>query len=149
MNPPLRRQEDVDAIITGLKDGTIDVIASDHSPHAEELKLRELDIAPFGVIGMETLLPICIRALIDPGHLTWSQLVEKLATNPASILGINRGTLQPGRPADVLILDPNVAWKVDASQFRSLARNCPFDGWEVRGRPKSVLVDGQLRFAQT
>ena len=85
------------ALIAGLKDGTLDVIASDHAPHAPEKKMRELDQAPYGVIGLETLLPICIVTLIEPGHLTWPQLIEKLTINPAKVLGIDRGTLQAGR----------------------------------------------------
>lgn len=145
-NPPLRTQRDIDAIIRGLADGTIDVIASDHSPFANELKLRELDAAPFGVIGMETLLPISIRALVEPGHLTWGQLIAKLATNPARILGISRGSLQPGLPADVALIDPTEEWRIEPDHFASRARNCPFQGWDVRGRVRSVLVDGEVRF---
>src|SRR6201982_3005418 len=92
MNPPLRTWSDVEAVIGGLKDGTIEVIATDHAPHAPEKKMRELDLAPFGIIGLETLLPVCIRALIDPGVLTWPQLIEKLTINPARVLGIDRGS---------------------------------------------------------
>src|SRR5437660_676277 len=92
MSPPLRGDDDKQALIEGLKDGTLEVIASDHAPHAPEKKARELDLAPLGVIGLETLLPICILALIEPGHLTWPQLIEKLTCNPARILGIDRGT---------------------------------------------------------
>ena len=148
VNPPLRTPRDVQAIIKGLVDGTIEVIASDHSPHADELKLRELDEAPFGMIGIETILPISIHSLIEPGHLTWSQLIEKLATNPARVLGINRGTLKEGRPADVTIIDPNEEWKIDVRKFRSRARNCPFNGWSMKGRVVSVLVAGQIRFTR-
>lgn len=148
-NPPLRTRRDVDAVVQGLVDGSIEVIASDHSPHARELKLRELDAAPFGVIGMETLLAVSIHALVEPGHLTWLQLIEKLSTNPARILGIDRGTLIPGRPADVVLIDPDEQWTIDAAQFRSLARNCPFDGWKVRGRVRSVLVGGKVRFSRS
>src|SRR5215813_5199982 len=106
MAPPLRTDEDVRAIIEGLKDGTLEVIATDHAPHAPEKKTRELDQAPNGIIGLETLVPICVLALIEPGHLTWPQLIEKLTVNPARVLGIDRGTLKPGSVADVTVIDP-------------------------------------------
>src|SRR5207249_3023580 len=104
-----RTERDVEAVIAGLKDGTLDVISSDHSPLAVEKKMRELDQAPFGVIGVETLLPVCITALIEPGHLTWPQLIEKLTLQPARILAIDQGTLKPGAAADVTIIDPSSA----------------------------------------
>ncbi len=145
MNPPLRTAEDVAALIEGLKDGTLDVIASHHSPIAVEKKLRELDLAPFGVIGLETLLPVCIAALIEPGHLTWPQLIRKLAVNPGEILGIERGTLQPEADADVTIIDPTAEWTVDVHNFRSKSRNCPFTGLKVRGRAQTVIVSGEVK----
>src|ERR687887_1523580 len=101
MAPPLRTEADVEAIIEGLKDGTLEVIATDHAPHAPEKKARELDQAPNGVIGLETLLPVCVKALIEPGHLSWPQLVDKLTLQPATILNIGQGTLRPGAEADV------------------------------------------------
>lgn len=145
MAPPLRTETDVRAIIAGLQDGTLDVIATDHAPHAPEKKMRELDQAPNGVIGLETLLPICILALIEPGHLTWPQLIEKLTINPARILGIDRGTLQTGAVADVTVIDPQAEWTIDPSRFRSKSRNCPFAGWKVRGRAYAVLVGGRIK----
>ena len=144
--PPLRTQADVEALIVGLKDGTIDAIASDHTPLAPEKKLRELDQAPFGVIGLETLLPICVKALIEPGHLTWLELLEKLTVNPARILGLPHGSLKPGSIADVTILDPSAAWTIDASRFASKSRNTPFEGMPVRGRATMVLVGGEVRW---
>jgi dihydroorotase len=146
MAPPLRKQADVDAVIAGLKDGTLDVLTSDHAPHAVEKKMRELDLAPFGVIGLETLLPVCIGALIGPGHLTWSQLIAKLTVNPARVLGIPRGTLRAGAVADVTVIDPDAAWTIDPARFRSKSRNCPFAGWKVRGRAEVVIIAGQVRF---
>lgn len=145
MAPPLRTKDDVEAIIAGLREGVIDVIATDHAPHAPEKKMRELDQAPNGVIGLETLLPICIIALIEPGHLTWPQLIEKLTINPARILGIDRGTLRPGADADVTIIDPSAEWTIDPNKFRSKSRNCPFAGWKVRGRADVVILSGQIR----
>lgn len=144
--PPLRTQDDIAALCEGLRDGTLDAIASAHAPHAPEKKMRELDQAPFGVIGLETLLPICILSLIEPGVLTWPQLLAKLTINPARILGIDRGTLKPGVVADVTVLDPAVPWTIDPSRFRSKSRNCPFVNWTVRGRAEVVLVGGIVKY---
>src|SRR5262245_41904559 len=146
MSPPLRTKADVQAIIAGLRDGTLDVLATDHAPHAPEKKMRDLDQAPNGIIGLETFLPVCVRALVEPGHLTWPQLIEKMTLNPARVLGIDRGTLKPDAVADVTILDPDVRWTVDPAQFRSKSRNCPFVGWEVRGRAEAVLVAGKVKY---
>lgn len=148
VDPPLRSAEHVAALVTGLQDGTIDAISSDHQPVAAEKKDRELDLVPFGIVGLETLLPLCIRALIEPGHLTWPQLVAKLTTGPAAVLGLNdRGTLAPGVAADVTVIDPEAAWTIDPTQFRSRSRNTPFAGWEVRGRARMVLVNGVVRYS--
>jgi len=146
MSPPLRTQRDVEAIIAGLKDGTLDAIATDHAPHAPEKKLRELDQAPNGVIGLETLLPVSIKALVEPGHLTWPALIAKLTQMPAQILKLPKGTLQVGADADVTIIDPHLEWTIDPSQFKSKSRNCPFAGWRVRGRAVLVLVKGQVKY---
>ncbi len=146
MAPPLRTDSDVQAILAGLKDGTLEVIATDHAPHAPEKKMRELDQAPNGIIGLETLLPICVVALIEPKHLTWPQLIEKLTLNPARVLGIDRGTLQPGARADVTVIDPTAEWTIDPARFKSKSRNCPYTGWKVRGRADTVLVNGEVKF---
>ena len=146
MSPPLRTQADIDAIIAGLKDGTLEVIATDHAPHAPEKKMRELDQAPNGIIGLETLVPICVLALIEPGHLTWPQLIAKLTINPARVLGIDRGTLKTGADADITIIHPKVEWTIDPEQFQSKSRNCPFAGWKVRGRAHAVILGGEVKF---
>src|SRR5579871_2715187 len=146
MAPPLRTEDDVQAILAGLRDGTLEVIATDHAPHAPEKKMRELDQAPNGIIGLETLVPICIKSLIEPGHLTWPQLVEKLTLQPARVLGIDRGTLKPGSVADVTILDPAAEWAIDPARFRSKSRNCPFAGRRVRGRAEVVVVGGAVKY---
>ncbi|MFO0966883.1 MAG: dihydroorotase [Gemmataceae bacterium] len=145
VNPPLRTHADVLALIEGLKDGTIDVIASDHSPLATEKKVRELDQAPFGATGVETLLPLCVKTLIEPGHLSWPRLIEKLAVNPGRILGIERGTLKPGVDADVTIIDPGATWTIRPEMFLSKSRNTPFGGWQVKGRAWAVIVGGQIK----
>lgn len=145
MSPPLRTQRDVEAILDGLRDGTLDVLSTDHAPHAPEKKLRELDQAPNGIIGLETFLPICVKALIEPGVLSWPQMLAKMTINPARVLGIDRGTLKPGAPADVTIIDPSAEWTIDPEEFRSKSRNCPFAGWRVRGRATAVIVGGVVK----
>jgi dihydroorotase len=147
MAPPLRTRDDVQAVIEGLKDGTLEVIATDHAPHAPEKKMRELDQAPNGIIGLETLLPISIMSLIEPGYLSWPQLVEKLTVHPARILGIDRGTLKPGADADVTVIDPTIEWTINPREFKSKSRNCPFAGWKVRGRAHTVFASGEVKLA--
>lgn len=146
MNPPLRSRDHLEACINGLRDGTIDVIASDHAPHAKEKKMQELDRAPFGIIGLETTLSLVITKLIKPGILTWSEAVAKMTVNPAKILGLNKGTLAIGADADVTIIDPNWEWVVDPSRFLSKARNTPFTGWKLEGRATDVIVSGTIKY---
>jgi len=147
MNPPLRTPADVDAVIGGLRDGTIDLLATDHAPHAAEKKLRELDQAPFGIVGLETLIPITALALIEPGHLTWSEAIRKLTVEPAKLLNIpDKGTLRPGADADVTIIDPDSPWTVDPLAFHSKSRNTPYGGWKVRARAHTVIVAGEVRY---
>jgi dihydroorotase len=146
MSPPLRSQADVEACIAGLVDGTIDVICTDHAPHAQEKKMQELDRAPFGIVGLETALPLTIKQLIEPGHLTWPQAIEKLTINPARILGIEKGTLQPGADADVTIIDPDHEWRADPRQFHSKSINTPFADWIFRGRADTVIVGGKIKY---
>jgi dihydroorotase len=146
VDPPLRSQDHVDALVAGLKDGTIDVICSDHQPYSEEKKARELDLVPFGIVGLETLLPLCIKTLIDTHQLSWPELIAKLTVGPAKILGIPKGTLRDGADADVTIIDPEVRWTIDPARFRSKSRNTPFAGWDVRGRAQMVIVGGKIRY---
>ena len=145
-NPPLRSQRHVQALIEGLRDGTLSAITSDHQPLALEKKQVDLDTAPFGICGIETLLPVCIRALIEPSHLTWPQLIARLTTGPAAILGLKHGTLSVGEPADITIIDPAKTWTVRAAEFRSRSRNTPFDGVEFTGKVVKTIVDGEVRF---
>lgn len=145
MAPPLRTERDVAALIAGLKDGTLSVLATDHAPHAPEKKARELDQAPNGIIGLETFLPLCVTHLIVPGHLTWPEMLAKMTVNPAAILGIDRGTLLPGRPADVTVIDPNVEWTIDVSKFKTKSRNSPYNGWQVKGRAVATIVGGEVK----
>jgi dihydroorotase len=145
MSPPLRSQADVEAILAGLQDGTLAVIATDHAPHSPVKKKLPLEQAPNGIIGLETLLPVCNVALVEPGLLTWPQLIEKVTVHPARLLGLERGTLQAGAVADVTVIDPAEEWVIDPREFRSKSRNCPFGGWRVRGRVHTVFVGGQVR----
>ena len=149
MNPPLRTQKDVEAVIAGIRDNTIEILATDHAPHAPEKKMRELDQAPFGIVGLETLLPITVKGLIEPGHQTWPDVIRKMTINAANLLGIPKGTLQPGADADVTIIDPETRWTIDASKFRSKSRNTPYNGWEVCGRAHTVIVGGEVRYRLT
>lgn len=148
MNPPLRTWADVEAVIGGLMDDTISIIATDHAPHAREKKMREIDQAPFGIVGLETLIPITVVSLIEPGHLSWPEVIRKLTYNPAQLLGLDKGTLKAGADADVTIIDPHARWTIDPTTFRSKSRNTPFGGWEVRGRAHTVIVSGEVRFTR-
>ena len=145
MNPPLRTQSDVDAIRDGLRDGTIDVIASDHAPHSTEEKQLEISLAPMGIIGMESMLPIAITELVDK-ILTWPQLIEKMTLGPAKVLNLPLGTLKPGSDADITIIDPATEWTIDVAKFKSKSRNCPFHGRKVRGRAVQTIVSGKTKF---
>jgi dihydroorotase len=147
MSPPLRTESDIRELIGGLVDGTIDAICTDHAPHAPEKKALALDQAPFGIIGLETLIPLCVHGLIEPGYLDWPELIEKLTRNPARILGIHKGTLAPGADADITIIDPDAEWVINPAQFRSKSRNCPFAGWTVTGRAHTVLVGGIVKYS--
>jgi dihydroorotase len=146
MNPPLRGKEDVAAILAGLADDTIDCIASDHAPHAKEKKMQELDQAPFGIVGLETMLGLVITKLIEPGHLSWDKAIRKMTVNPAGVLGVPKGTLQIGADADITVIDPAVKWTVDPAQFLSKSTNTPFTGMELTGRAEMVIVGGKVKF---
>ena len=142
-NPPLRGAPDVDALLAGLADGTVDCVATDHAPHHFDEKLAEFDRAPFGVVGLETAVSICLHRLVHPGHVSLSRLVGLLSANPARILGVEGGALTEGAPADVTVLAPDLPVTVDARAFRSLARNTPFDGWSLRGGVAATMVGGR------
>lgn len=144
MNPPLREAADRDAIRQGLKDGTIDVIASDHAPHHYDAKEREFDDAPNGILGLETALGLAIRELVAPGILTLPELIFRMSTRPAQVFHLPGGTLAVGAPADVVLIDPGVEWVVEPGSFRSKSRNTPFGGETLTGRADLTLVDGRV-----
>lgn len=143
VNPPLRTAKDVEAIQEGLQDGTIDVIATDHAPHHRDEKLREFDIAPSGISGLETALGLSMK-LVESGILTFSQLVEKMALNPAKILQIDQGTLRIGTCANLTIVDTNREVRVDPEKFISKGKNTPFSGWRLKCTPVYTIVRGNL-----
>src|SRR5262249_33572933 len=144
MNPPLRETADRDAMIEGLRDGSIDVIATDHAPHHADEKALEFDRAPFGIVGLETAVSLCFDRLVHPGIIGLPRLVELLAANPARILKIPGGTLTEGGPADVTILAPDHQVTVHAAAFRSRSKNSPFDGWTLRGAVAGTIVGGRI-----
>ncbi|MBW8773295.1 MAG: amidohydrolase family protein, partial [Gemmatimonadetes bacterium] len=127
-------------------DGTIDCIATDHAPHHYDAKEREFDDAPNGILGLETALGLALRELVKPGLLTLPELIFRMSTRPAQVFGLVGGTLAIGAPADVVVFDPEVRWKVDAGGFASKSRNTPFGGEELVGRALMTLVDGRIVF---
>jgi len=145
MNPPLRTQADVDACVAGVRDGTIDCLVTDHAPHSHSEKELGFQEAPFGIIGLETALPLLIKALIEPNVIDWPALIAALSTRPAALLRVEGGSLRVGAPADVTVIDPQAEWTIDAERMLSRSRNTPFDGWRVRGRAAATIVGGPLR----
>lgn len=146
VNPPLRTARDVEAVRRALVDGVIDVIATDHAPHHYEEKEREFDDAPFGINGLETAFGLCMKALVEPGHLSLADLIDRMSCAPARIMGLDTGTLRVGAPADVVLLDPAERWTVDPTRFASRSRNTPIAGWELPGRIRRTLVEGETRY---
>ena len=143
MNPPLRTDEDVQAIKEGLRDNTIDIVATDHAPHAVQEKQLEFDAAPFGIIGLETAFPLTLN-LVEEGMLTLEQAIAKLTREPARVFGLSHGTLAPGVEADITLIDPNAIWVVDPARLHSRSRNTPFAGWTMKGRVVKTLVGGEV-----
>ena len=143
MNPPLRDVADRDAMLQGLADGSVDVIATDHAPHHYDEKQVEFDHAPFGITGLETALSLCFYRLVHPGIVSMSRLIELLAVNPARILRVPGGSLSAGTPADITILAPDLPVTVSAARMRSKSKNTPFDGWQLRGGVAATIVDGR------
>jgi dihydroorotase len=144
MNPPLREAADRDAMLAGLADGSIDVIATDHAPHHYDEKQQEFDRAPFGITGLETAVPLCLDRLVHRGVVSFSRLVELLSVNPARILGVPGGSLADDAPADITILAPDLAVTVSVARMRSRSKNTPFDGWQLRGGVAATIVGGDV-----
>ena len=146
MNPPLRSAKDREAICKGLADGTIDAIATDHAPHSSREKAVEFNQAANGIIGLETAVSLGLK-LVQAGVISITDLIEKMSTAPARILGLASG-LQPGGPADITIIDPHVDYVVDVNKFQSLSRNCPFDRWRLKGKPVLTMVGGRILYEE-
>jgi dihydroorotase len=144
MNPPLRTKKDVEAIIEGIKDGTVDCIATDHAPHSKEEKNISIDKAPFGVIGLETALSVASTFLVEPGHITWKRLIEMLTLNPARIIKrLELGTLSQGARADIVIIDPELEKIVIDAFFKSKSLNSPFIGMMLKGFVTDTFFEGK------
>ena len=146
MNPPLRSEDDRQALLEGLADGTITVIATDHAPHTPTAKLVEFDYAPFGIIGLETAIPVCLKELYHSGLLSISDFVSKFTKGPADVLGFEDRALTPGNAADITIIDTEIEHTVDADKMRSKSRNTPFDGMSFKGKAAATIVNGKFVF---
>src|SRR5687767_7395546 len=144
MNPPLREAADRDAMLEGIVDGTVDVIATDHAPHHADEKMVEFDRAPFGITGLETAIPLVFERLVHPGRITVARAIELLSTNAARVLNLPGGSLSDSAPADVVVIDPDRRVTVDASRQASKSKNTPFHGWELRGAVAYTLVGGRI-----
>lgn len=148
MNPPLRTAADVEALKKGLSEDTMDVIATDHAPHASEEKEKGILKAPFGIVGLETAAALTYTHLVKPGLLTVMQMAEKMSYHPARILGLNKGVIEEGAPADLVIFDPDREWVIDPSEFLSKGKNTPFAGKKVFGKVTATIVNGEIAFEE-
>lgn len=146
VNPPLRTQKDIDALKQAIAEGLIDALATDHAPHLQSEKELEFLSAPCGMVGLECALPLYRKALIDDGVCDWPEMLSMLTWRPAEIINVEKGSLAAGDRADVVIIDPDAEWTVDASKFYSKSRNCPYQGWQVKGKILYTLVAGEIRY---
>ena len=148
MNPPLRSKEDVQALKEGLRDNVMDVISTDHAPHTFEEKNTSMRKAPFGIVGLETAACLTYTELVLQGYLTPMQMAEKMSYNPAQVIGLDKGDIQPGKVADIVIFDPEETYVIDKNQFASKGRNTPFDGRKVTGKVKMTIVGGRISYEE-
>jgi dihydroorotase len=144
MNPPLREAADRDAMLAGIVDGSVDVIATDHAPHHSDEKMLEFDRAPFGIVGLETAVPIVCDRLLHAGKISWARLVELLSLNPARVFHLPGGSLAEGAPADITVIAPDARVTISAAALKSKSKNTPFDGWELRGGVAATIVGGRV-----
>jgi dihydroorotase len=149
MNPPLRDEADRDAMLEGIVDGTVDVIATDHAPHHMDEKLVEFDRAPFGITGLETAVPLVFDRLVHAGRISVVRAIELLSANPARVFKLPGGSLAEGAPADIVVLDPDRRITVDAARQKTKSRNTPFHGWELRGAVALTMVGGRTVYRIT
>lgn len=143
MNPPLRTQQDADAVIEGLKDGTIEVLCTDHAPHTAEEKSQPLDKAPFGIVGLETAVGLNYTYLVEKGIISFEEMIMKMSVNPRKLLGLPDIKINEGSPANLTILDVNKEWTVDSYSFRSKSKNTPYDGWKLKCKPVGIVNNHQ------
>ena len=149
MNPPLRAAHDVEALKAGIADGTIDVLATDHAPHTAEEKELAFSAAPYGIVGLESALPIYARALIETETVDWPRLIAMASQRPAELCGLSgRGRLAPGSHGDVTLIDPAASWRIESARFAGQSRNCPFDGWDVTARAIATVVEGEIKLCR-
>lgn len=144
MNPPLRAREDMEALIKGLQDDIMDVISTDHAPHSAEEKAKDLEHAPFGIVGLETSVALTVTNLVKKGYLTPMQMAAKMSYNPAKVLGIPKGTLDEGKIADITIINPDKEYTIDVNTFESKGKNTPFDGYKVSGEVEYTILNGKV-----
>ena len=149
MNPPLRTRADVEALRQGLKDNIMDVISTDHAPHSAQEKAQSMEKAPFGIVGLETSVALTITELVEPGILTPMQMAEKMSYNPAKVLGIDKGSLAEGKPADITIIDPDAEYVIDTRTFFSKGKNTPFNGKKVKGLVRATICDGKIAYLES
>lgn len=147
MNPPLRAREDMEALIKGLQDDIMDVISTDHAPHSAEEKAKDLEHAPFGIVGLETSVALTVTNLVKKGYLTPMQMAAKMSYNPAKVLGIPKGTLDKGKIADITIIDPDKEYTIDVNTFESKGKNTPFDGYKVSGEVEYTILNGKVVYS--
>src|SRR3954451_23194954 len=146
MTPPLREAADRDAMLEGIADGSVDVIATDHAPHHADEKMTEFDRAPFGIVGLETAVPIVFDRLVHTGRISLRRMIELLSTNPAKVMNVPGGVLEEGAPADITILAPDAAVTIDAQALKSKSKNTPFDRWQMKGAVVATLVGGRILY---
>ena len=147
MNPPLRAREDMEALIKGFQDDIMDVISTDHAPHSAEEKAKDLEHAPFGIVGLETSVALTVTNLVKKGYLTPMQMAAKMSYNPAKVLGIPKGTLDEGKIADITIIDPDKEYTIDVNNFESKGKNTPFDGYKVSGEVEYTILNGKIVYS--
>ena len=148
MNPPIRTKKDVDELIAGIHNNIMDIISTDHAPHSEEEKTGSMTKAPFGIVGLETSVSLVITKLLDKGVITPLKMAEIMSYNPAKVIGIDRGTLQVGKVADITIIDPNKEYVIDKNEFVSKGKNTPFDGKKVKGKVMTTIVNGKIVYSE-
>lgn len=147
VNPPVRTAADIDSLKQAIADGVVDALATDHAPHLKSEKDLEFLTAPFGIASLECALPLYIRALVEPGVIGWGELVRMMSAGPASIIGVDKGRLNEGAMADITIVDPDARYTIDVNSFQSKSTNCPYHGWDVKGKVEQTIVAGEIRYS--